>query len=185
MKKLVALYADSSREFGKVSTITTAAMCGALSMIMNVMFTVMLEDTNKIALYTIPNQAVYYLFGPVVGSFYAAAMDILNFIVTPRGAFFPIFTLNAVVAALLFGTITYKRKLSFWRVLAAEFVVVVICNILINTYGLSILMGRGFIVMLPGRIIKNLIMWPIKSALFYGVMKPIEYSGVLRILRRA
>ncbi len=184
MKKFITLFTDSSREFGKVSTITTAAMCGALSIVMNIMFTVMITDVNKIALYTIPNQMVYYLFGPTVGVFHGAAVDILNYIATPRGSFFPLFTLNSAIAGLLYGMILYKRPLNIWRVLAAELVVVVICNILINSYGLYLMRGSVVIATMPARVIKNIIMWPIKAGLFYGVMKPIEYSGVLRVLKR-
>lgn len=183
MKKLITLFTGSYRELSKVSTITTAAMCGALSMVMNSMFTIFLESTNKIALYTIPNQMVYYLFGPVVGPLYGAAMDILNFLVKPGGSFFPLFTLNAALAGLLYGLILYKRPLNIWRVLTAELVVVVVCNLLVNTYGLSLLYGKGFMAMLPGRVTKNIIMWPVKSILFYLVMKPLEYSGILRALK--
>lgn len=183
MKKLITLFTGSYHELSKVRTITTAAMCGALSMIMRVMFTIMLDPANRISLYGIPNQVVYYLFGPVVGPLYGAVMDILNYMVMPGGSFFPLFTLNSALMGLLYGLILYKRPLSFWRVLAAELVVVVICNLLVNTYALSLLYGKSFIVLLPGRLTKNIIMWPIKSLLFYLVMKALEFSGVVRELK--
>lgn len=184
MQKLSTLFTSSYRELNKVSTITTAAMCGALSMVMKVMFTVMLDPTNRLSLYGLPNQVVYYLFGPVVGPLYGAAMDILNYLVNPGGSFFPLFTLNAALMGLLYGLMLYQRPLNLWRVLAAELVVIVICNLLINTYALSLLYGKSFMVMLPARITKNIIMWPVKSLLFYLVMKPLEYSGLLRALKR-
>jgi len=184
MKKLITLFTSSYLELNKVSTITTAAMCGAISMVMKSMFTIMLDNTNRISLHGIPNQVVYYLFGPVVGPLYGAAMDILNYLVMPGGSYFPLFTLNAALAGLLYGLFFYKRPLNFWRVLAAELVVMVICNLLVNTYALSLLYGKGFMALLPGRITKNIIMLPIKTILFYLVMKPLEYSGILQVLKR-
>lgn len=73
------------------------------------------------------------LFGPVVGSVFAGTMDILKYLIKPTGAFFPGFTLIAMLAGLIYGSFYYKKELNFWRVLAAHITVALICNVLLNT----------------------------------------------------
>lgn len=180
MKKLAALFTDSCREFNSLTTITVAAMVGALSIVLGY-FTIMIGDSLKIGFATIANQFVYYLFGPVVGGVYGGAMDLIKYFLNPMGQpFFPGFTLNAMLAGVLYGSFFYKRRITIWRVLAAEFTVALICNVLLTTWWLSIMYGKGFMVLLPARLIKNVLMWPINSFLFYGVEKIMEESGVFR-----
>ena len=45
------------------------------------------------------------------------------------------------------------------------------------------LYGKGFLVLLPARAIKNLIMWPIDSVIFFALTRLIEQTGVFRIFR--
>ena len=43
------------------------------------------------------------------------------------------------------------------------------------------LYGKGIMVLLPARALKNLIMWPIDSIIFYRLTKMIEQTGVFRM----
>ena len=113
----------------------------------------------------------------------AISLDIIKYLVKPTGEFFPGFTLTAMVAGLLYGWFLYKRPISLKRVLAAELVVSIVCNMLMSTLWLSMLYGKGFMVLLPMRAVKNLIMWPINSMIFYTVAKTMEASGVFRTLK--
>ncbi|WP_432628755.1 folate family ECF transporter S component [Brotaphodocola sp.] len=182
MSKMTSLFAGSYREFKNVRTITTAAMFGALSVILGY-FTIQIGDYIKIGFSTIVNQFVCSLFGPVVGAVFGGTMDIVKFLIKPTGAFFPGFTLVAIVAGLIYGCFYYKRPLTLWRVLLAELTVCVICNMLMSTYFLSMLYGKGFLALLPMRAFKNLIMWPINSILFYTVRKMLESAGVVRLVK--
>ena len=53
-------------------------------------------------------------------------------------------------------------------------------NILLGTYWLSILYGKGFLALLPARALKNAIMTPINSLIFYTV-----YNSLLQLFRRS
>ena len=75
--------------------------------------------------------------------FFAGAMDILKYLIKPTGSIFPGFTLIAMLAGLIYGSFYYKKELSFWRVLAAHITVALVCNVLLNTWCLSILYGKG------------------------------------------
>lgn len=178
MKKLATLFTDSYHEFGKVRTITLTAMFAAIAIILGY-FTLALGDSIKIGFSSISNQLVGYMFGPVVGCVFGGALDILKFMIKPTGPFFPGITINAMLAGLLYGCFFYKRPLCFWRVFMAEGIVLLVCNILLGTWCLQILTGKGFMLLLPPRVLKNLIMWPISSLLFYfscKMLKPIINS---------
>lgn len=110
-------------------------------------------------------------------------MDILKYLMKPVGGYFPGLTLVPMAAGVIYGVFYYKRPISLWRILTAELVVSVVCNMLMTTFCLSIILGKGFFVLLPARALKNLIMWPINSFLFYSIGKMMEASGVLRILK--
>lgn len=182
MMKLATLFADSYREFGKLRTITVAAMFGAISVVLGY-FTIEVGSFLKIGFSTISNQFVYYLFGPVVGSVFGGALDILKYLIKPTGAFFPGFTFGAMVGGLIYGSFLYKRPISLRRVLAAELTAAVVCNMLLGTLWLSILYGKGFLALLPMRVVKNLIQWPVNSILFYSIGKTLEASGLFRVLK--
>ena len=182
MMKLATLFADSYREFGKVRTITVAAMFGAISVVLGY-FTIEIGSFLKIGFSTIANQFVYYLFGPVVGGAFGGALDILKFLIKPTGEVFPGFTLSAMLGGILYGCFLYKRPISMVRVFLAELVVSMVCNMLLGTLWLSILYGKGFLVLLPMRVIKNLIQWPVDSLIFYMVAKTLEKANVFKMIK--
>ena len=68
--------------------------------------------------------------------------------------------------------------------LAAKLVVVVLCNILLGTLWLSMINGKGYLAILPARVIKNLIQWPVDSLIFILVARALEQAGVFRLIRR-
>lgn len=183
MKRLATLFTDSYHEFKHVRTITTCAMFMAIAVVLGY-FTIVIGDYIKIGFSSIASQFVYYLFGPVVGGTFGGALDILKYLIKPTGAFFPGFTLGAIVAGLLYGMLLYKRPLSIWRILVAELVVAIVCNMLLGTLWLSMMYGKGFLAILPMRVFKNLVMWPINSLLFYTIAKALEASGIFRILKQ-
>ncbi len=182
MKKFVALFTDSYKELRSVRTITTAAMFAAIAIILG-MFSIEWGNYIRIGFSSIPNGMAAYLFGPVVGGVFAGVLDVIKYILKPTGAFFPGLTLVTILAGILYGCFYYKKPITLPRVLIAKFVVMVICNILLNTLCLSILYGKGFMVLLPARVLKNLVMWPIDSMIFFGITKSLEQVGALKGIR--
>ncbi len=182
MKKLLALISESYHEFKNVSTVTTCAMFGAMSVVLGY-YSIRVTPNLKIGLGALPNELVDYLFGPVVGCLFGGAMDVVKYLIKPDGGFMFGFTFNAMLAAFIYGLFLYKRPLSLRRMLAAKLIVVILCNIILGTYWLSLLNGKGYLAILPARIIKNLIQWPVDSLLFILVAKALEQAGAFRLIR--
>lgn len=182
MKKLATLFTGSYHEMRQIRTITIAAMFAAISIVLGY-FTITIGDFLKIGFSSVSNEFVYYLFGPVVGGCFGGVLDIIKYLVNPTGPYFPGFTLNAILAGVFYGIMLYRKPLKPGRILLAKLVVIVICNILINTWCLYLLYGDGILINVPLRVIKNLIQWPIDSMIFYSVAKVLQSAGIFRAVK--
>ena len=114
-----------------------------------------------------------------------AADDIIKYILKPTGPFCPQLTLVTMLAGVMYGCMYYKKKLTLPRVLITKFIVMLVCNVFLNTLCLTVLYGQAFMVILPARALKNLIMWPIDSVIFFATAKALESIGAFRFVRRA
>ena len=182
MKRLATLYTQSSQEIRQPRTIATCAMLAAVAIVLGY-FSIELGSSLRIGFSSIPNRLVDYLFGPVVGAYFGGLLDIIKYIIKPTGTFFPGVTFNAMLAGLSCGSILYGRKLTLWRVFLAKFLVIMICNVFFNTLWISILYGKAFMVLLPVRLFKNLVMWPIDSVILFMVGSFLERAGAFRLLK--
>ena len=176
-------FLSSAEELKKVPVLAVCAMFAALAIILNFVASINIGPYIKIGFSAIPNQLVDYLFGPVTGSLFAGILDIVKYVLKPDGAFFFGFTFNAMLAAFIYGCFYYKKKLTIWRVLLAKLIVVLLVNGVLNTLWLDMLYGKGFLVLLPARAVKNLIMWPVDSIVFFVFTRLIEQTGIFRAFR--
>ena len=183
MSKLVTLYRDSYRELKNVRTVTTAAMFLAIAVVLGY-FTIEAGPYLKIGFGSVANQFVYYLFGPVTGGIYGGVLDLVKYIAKPTGGYFPGFTFNAILAGIIYGTLLYHRPLTFKRVLFVHFIVIMVCNVFLSTLWLDMMYGKGFLALIPMRFLKNMIMWPIDTAIFYLIAKKMEQAGIVKAIHK-
>ncbi|NTV78112.1 MAG: folate family ECF transporter S component [Clostridiales bacterium] len=179
MFRLKELFVSSWKELSNLRCITLLAMLGAISMVLGY-FTIMPVPSVKITFTFLPGGIVYYLFGPVVGAIFAGAMDILNYIVRPTGPFFFGFTLSAVLTGLIYGSFLYKRPYSVKRILITNLIHMVLIDLLLNTFWLSLLYGDAFLVLLPMRLLKEIIMLPVETILLYIILKRVETTKIIK-----
>ena len=184
MTALFEIFTRSLRELRSVRSLAVISMFGAVSIVLSSM-TLVISSYVQIGFSTIAQQAVYAMFGPGCGFFFAAAMDILKWMIRPTGPFFPGYTLNACAAALIYGYFYYEHKITVRRVLLAEFLVSLICNMLLGTLWITMLYGKSFMAILPLRVFKNLIMLPINTLIFYTLMQALERSGLFAMIRES
>ena len=186
MKKMTALFRTSMDELKNIRTLTMTALFGCMSVVMGY-FTIQIGDFLKIGFSSVVQQFVYYLFGPGTGMLFAGAMDILKFAVRPTGAFFPGYTLNAMVAAVIYGFFYYRQRITLRRVLAAQFLVAMVCNVCLGTLWWHMTTTQASAAFWPVfgvRLGKNLVQWPLNSLLFYGAWEFMEKAGVFREIRK-
>ena len=178
------MFFDSARELKKTSVLTACAMLAALAFVLNQVASISIGPYIKIGFSGLPNQIVDYLFGPITSSLFAGILDLVKYFAKPDGPFFFGFTFNAMAGAFIYGCFYYRKKMTLWRVFAAKFVVVVLVNIFLNTLWLDMLYGKGFLAILPARALKNLIMWPIDSTIYYMFLRLIEQTGIFHLFQK-
>lgn len=183
MSKIKDLFKMSYQELKRLRCVTLLGMFAAISIIIGFTIMIMPVDTIKITFTFLPNEFIYYLFGPTVGAVFGGVLDILIFIIKPTGTYFFGFTLSGILTGILFGLLLYKRSVSLGRVFIATLIRVLIIDLLLNTYWLTVMYGYNFVALLPMRALKNFIMLPIESVMLYGLIKGLEATGVLRTIR--
>lgn len=161
------------KAFQNVKVITFLAIMGAVSVVLGY-YTIAIGDFIKIGFSGLPNQIICHLFGPAVAGIFAGLMDIVKYLIKPTGAFFPGFTVSAVLGALIYGFAFWNQKITLLRVFLATLITALVVNVCCNTLWLSILYGKGFLALLPTRILKQVIMVPIDSVITYLVLTRLK-----------
>ena len=165
MKKIKQLFSDSLHEFTVTKNLVLCGLMAAIAIVLSMVASISIGPYVKIGFSGIPNRIVEFLFGPVVGCIFGGALDLLKFMIKPDGPFFFGFTFNVMLAGLIYGCLLYHKPLSIKRIVIAEFLVKLIVNCGLNTLWISTLYGKAFFVLLPMRLLKNVIMLPIDSAI--------------------
>ena len=128
----------------------------------------------RIGISEVPNLIVDFFFGPVAGAVFGGAMDIVKYLVKPSGAFFPGFTLTAILGGLIFGSFLYKKKLTVIRLFLAELVVKAVLNVGLNSIWLKILYQKAIFALLPSRIVSNGVMLFVDTALIFIILTAVD-----------
>ena len=115
------------------------------------------------------------LFGPRSAALGAALADFIGAIIFPTGgAYFPGFTLSALVTGFIYGKMLYGQKLSISRIVLSNLLIILIVQLFLNPLWLSIMTGKAFIALISARVIKSFLTLPIESALIMMTYKYIS-----------
>lgn len=170
MKKIKEIFSNSFKELFVTKNIVLCGLLAALAVVLGMVASIDIGPYIRIGFSGLPNRVAECLFGPVVGCIFGGMLDVLKYVIKPTGPFFFGFTFNAMVAGVIYGSILYRKPVSVKRILIAEFLVKLLVNCLLNTLWISMLYGKGFMAILPLRVLKNVIMLPIDSCILFFVL---------------
>ncbi len=107
--------------------------------------------------------------------------DIIGATLFPTGSFFIGYTISTAVSGLIYGLLLYKKddttytdKQFLIRLIVSVILVTCISNIGLNTLWISITTGKAFIVLLGTRIVKELVMIPIRIIVILFIEKMLR-----------
>lgn len=183
MKQIRQQFTDSWHELKNLKTVVVTAMFIAIAVVLGFYFSVQITPSVRIGFSFIANELTAFLFGPVVGGIMGGVTDIIKYLLKPVGQFSPGLTFNAILAAVIYGMMFYKKPVSFWRILAAKAIVAVVVNLCLGTFWLQFIIGKGFLALLPARAVKQLITVPIESAVFYLIVKTLSETKVIAMIK--
>ncbi|MBQ0040781.1 MAG: folate family ECF transporter S component [Clostridiales bacterium] len=121
----------------------------------------------------LPIAILAILYGPIWAGVGYAIGDIIGGFLFPTGAFFPGFTVTAALTGVLFGLVLYNKKITFVRALVVSALVCILCNLLLNTFWLTFILGKGFAVLLASRAIKEIVAIPVMAVLIVLIDKTV------------
>jgi len=164
---------NAAKELKNVRSITGAALFAAMSPVL-ALLTININQFLQIGFTSLTHAMTGYLYGPVVAGVAGGLADIIKYLLKPDGAFFPGFTLNEIVVGTLYGMFFYKKKITVPRCIGSRFIITFLINLTMTPLWLSIMYGNAYKVMVPARIIKNLVMIPIDIFILYNVLRFTE-----------
>lgn len=121
----------------------------------------------------LPIAIIAMMYGPLSAGIAYAIGDLIGIVLFPTGAFFPGFTLTAFLTGVVYGVFLYNKPKTWFRIIGAVLTVCLVINLGLDTYWLSILMGKGYIALLPTRIIKAALMIPVQTLIIGVIWKKI------------
>lgn len=115
-----------------------------------------------------------YLFGPYLGALAGGLTDLMGFFLFPQGSYFIGYTLTSMVTGAIYGVLLYKKRPTLMRLFIAVTLEALICSLLLNTLWTSLLFGKAFFVILPARILKNILAIPLQTGILYVLFKYLK-----------
>lgn len=124
----------------------------------------------KIGLNFIPIVLCAMLFGPIYAGIVAALADFLGATLFPIGAYFPGFTLTALITGIIFGLFLYKKQNALCIICSVS-INQLLLSLLLNTFWISLLYDAPFIELLISRIPQCAILFIIQISLIFLLRK--------------
>ena len=119
------------------------------------------------------------ILGPKYSTFIATVSDIIGALLFPTGSYFFGFTITAFFTGLTYGLLLYRKnfridKSFVIRLIISTIIVTGILNGLLNTIWIIIINKSASNIIIPIRILKQLIMAPIKVITIISLCKILE-----------
>ncbi len=128
----------------------------------------------KIGFGFIPIAIAGMLYGPLWAGTVAGLGDFIGAILFPIGAYFPGFTLTAALSGMVYGSLLHNHK-SWGRIIAAVLIISLGLHLCLDTLWLQMITGKGYMVLLPVRVLKSVIMAPMQVVIIRFISTKLYY----------
>lgn len=147
-------------QFSSVQIIAFGAIFMALRVVLGFL-EINIGDSYRITFSPIPVTLASYMLGPVVGGIIGACGDIITLIIHPTGGINFGILLAKTLWGVLMGLFLYNKPVTIFKSIIANFVTILVCNVIITTASLCIAYGYPLMAILPVRLITNIILFVI------------------------
>lgn len=174
-KKSINAMGFGSRRGSNAKSIVFSGLLVASSIILTRFLGFMaLGGAVRISFGGLPIALAGALMGPFWGGMVGMVADLLGATLFPQGAFFPGFTLTAALSGFIPGLILYGRKPDMKIIALSSALVAAVCSLILNTFWLTILLKKGFLVLLPTRILSSVIIAFLEAILLKILLNAFE-----------
>ena len=122
----------------------------------------------------IPKIIIATMFGPWWSMLLFGLADLIGALLFPFGAYFVGYTASAVISGFIYGIFLHRKKkipakTYLWKLIVACLLSNLICNLLLNSVWIYVTTKKAISVILPTRIVKELVTVPIYVAIMFGI----------------
>ncbi len=138
---------------------------------------------DRISLQFLPNALAGAVLGPIWGMIICALGDTVGMVINSGGfTFTPLITLACVSRGLIYGLILHNRTVSLSRCAVSVTLVTFIVELGMMPLFLSILYGRGWLVVLLGKLPVRILTIPAYSFVLYTVSRALTRAGITGVI---
>ena len=155
MNQYFVMLKENARSLKNVRVIVGVALFFALNVILNLFGSIQITNQLKIGFASIATAASCLLYGPIPNLVLAPLLDLVNYMVKPVGAYYPIFMISTMASACIFSAYFYNCERITWvRVILCRITYDVVVSLFLNTLFTSMLWGTPFLVIASPKLIK-------------------------------
>ncbi|MBQ0037534.1 MAG: folate family ECF transporter S component [Clostridiales bacterium] len=169
----------AAREVKNLRVLIFAALMIAASIVLGY-FRIPVGYNLNLTVTFVPRAVAAMVGGPVVGLVFGFVEDILGWAIDPQGPFFPGYTLDTMLAMLVYAMCFYRQKLTVWRVIVAKVITNYPITVGLGVLWNSILSGKGYIPLMITSLIKNTAYLPLQVVLLV-----IVFQALIPTLRKS
>ena len=170
---------DFHRVFQNPRTLAITALLVSVNIVLGY-HTIRFSDSLRIGFGFVTQPIVAMFFGPLVCCITGIMQDVISLMLQPTGAYIPAYSLSVGISGMFYGMVLYQKKPTILRVLSVELLVIVVGNVLLNSIALAPTVGSGFVGILPARIIKNILVFPIQSIVVYLILSFMKKNKLIQ-----
>ncbi len=135
----------------------------------------------------IPKILAGILLGPWWTMLLGVLSDLIGALLFPFGAYFVGYTISAGLSGLIYGLFLYNaHKKSNKKFIAnlciAILLQIVVCNAILNSLWIYITTKKAIMLILPTRLIKQLVMFPIEVIIMFSLNLGLKKVGAYKFL---
>jgi len=175
---LISKIKESFFELKQMNRLVLCGLCVALYIVLSIL-TINISPTLQPSLNFVALLVCAAICGPVPAALVGIAGDILGWFVSPKGAYFPGFTLSACLLGLFYGLIFYRERITLLRALLAAFFSNLLFTFCLTGVWLYVMYKTPLIGLLTGRLIRVGVTFPVEFLLMFFLL-----PAVLRIRKR-
>jgi len=139
----------------------------------------------RISFTFVPVAIAGWLFGAIPAILVGAVGDIVGFLLTPQGSYFPGFTLTQILTGLIFGIFLYGKndKKLILPVIFSKTVINLLLNVVLNSLWLAILYKKAWGFYAFSHLVKNAISLPVEIIILIALIGILHSNNIEKMYK--
>lgn len=135
----------------------------------------------RISFAFLPLMLMGHLFGPWLAGLGGIVGDIVGMLIFPKAMFFPGFTFNAFLIPFIYGVMFYRKDINLKRIVMAQLLIMGMVSLVLTPIWLNILFKIPIFELLPVRLLKEGILFPINVFVSYCLFNKTSLVTVMEM----